>query len=191
MAKPSALFLFNYSNVLPDAFANAGWDVACCDLLPGEHDHLHYQCDWRECPVSGISLAVCSPPCTYLSKAGANLWASRTSQVSRAFQDVLNVWALPVPHLSLENPVGWLNTNWCPPSQIVQPYEFGDPYWKQTCFWLRGLPPLISTRSIQPKQRWLDKFRHGRPSARHRSRFFPGIAQAMAEQWTPEYLGIK
>lgn len=190
MSAPSALFLFNYSRVLPAAFHAAGWNVASCDLLPAEHEFPHHQCDWRQCPVQGVHLVIACPPCTFLSKAGADKWKDRQSQISQAYQTVLDVWALPVQALSLENPVGWLNTNWTAPSQIVQPYQFGDPYWKQTCFWLRGLPPLISTRSIMPRQRWLNKFHHGRPSARHRSRFFPGIAQAMAEQWTPQYLGL-
>lgn len=98
--------------------------------------------------------------------------------------------------ICIENPVGVMSTLWRKPDQIIQPYMFGDPVEKKTCLWLKGLPPLVPTNEVKPEQRIL--FESGRSMgkffvetwslpkeerARARSKTFPEIADAMAEQW--------
>lgn len=189
-SRPRILLGCNFSNVLPDAFASRGWDVLSCDLVPGEHDHPHYVGSVTDLFGENFDLAVFMPPCTHLSVACANIWPSKLFEQYWAFRFFMRCFNAPFPRVCVENPVGYPNTAFRAPDMIFHPYEFGDPYYKRTCFWLRNLPPLICPRSIEPRQKWLNKFRHGRPSSRHRSRFFPAVADAMAEQWSPEYLGV-
>lgn len=111
--------------------------------------------------------------------------------------------------IAIENPIGWMNTHYRKPDQIIHPYQFGHPYTKQTCLWLKGLPKLVPTEILQkPEGGWLNQQftkdlryggyggkwgcrhddgrwrRYGDPEvAKERSKTFPGIAKAMAEQW--------
>ena len=84
-------------------------------------------------------------------------------------------------------------------TQTIQPYEYGHPYTKKTCLWLKGLPPLLPTNIVQPKgpyicgnsKTWIRQAAEGEvigkeKSAKHRSKTFEGIAAAMAEQWGGE-----
>lgn len=190
MRKPTVLLACNFTHVLPDAFSSAGWDVLCADIVPAEHDHQHYQGNVLDLSAQVFDLVIACPPCTYLSVAGADLWKYRGAKIQQAFEFVLAIYNFNSPRVCIENPVGWMNSNWRAPDQILHPWEFGDPYWKRTCFWLRGLPPLVCGPYAVPRQRWLNKFHHGRPSARFRSMFFPGVANAMAQQWSPDFLSI-
>ncbi len=106
-------------------------------------------------------------------------------------------------YIAIENPVGYMNTHYRKPNQIIHPYYFGDPYTKRTCLWLKNLPELQPT-NLLPKPEpmyicqgekcngkrigWCEGIKgttggqKGRAKAR--SKTFPGIAKAMAEQWT-------
>lgn len=75
-------------------------------------------------------------------------------------------------------------------SQIVHPYMFGDPWYKRTCLWLKGLSPLEKTIEVKPEGYWVQRSgvrakgsKGGHRSQKMRSKTFPGIARAMAEQW--------
>ena len=93
--------------------------------------------------------------------------------------------------IAIENPVGYMNTHYRKPDQIVQPYQFGDPYAKKTCFWTKGSPNLIPTEIIpmdkvnktSGKGNWFDCPKGGVPRAKWRSKTFPGISKAIAIQW--------
>lgn len=99
--------------------------------------------------------------------------------------------------IAIENPVGYMNTYWRKPDQIIQPYMFGDPFEKKTCLWLKNLPKLVPTDEVRPPERvkydsgktmpaWYADAWHLSPEerARVRSKTFPGIAKAIAEQWS-------
>jgi hypothetical protein len=98
--------------------------------------------------------------------------------------------------IAIENPVGVMSSEWRKPNQIVQPYMFGDPYEKKTCLWLKGLPNLEPTNIVAIPER--TKFASGKSMptwyadacklpkeerAKIRSKTFPGLAKAMADQW--------
>ena len=103
-------------------------------------------------------------------------------------------------HIAVENPLGWMNTHYRPPDQIIHPYYFGDPYQKRTCLWLKGLPKLVPTDMLPKPEpmyickgekcrgkpiNWCEGIRGSRSErAKARSKTFPGIAKAMAKQWT-------
>lgn len=102
----------------------------------------------------------------------------------------------PIEKIAIENPVGIMSSNWRKPDQIIQPYEFGDPHAKKTCLWLKGLPKLEPTDIVEPEYvtyksgKRMAKWYHDAASlppderAKLRSKTFPGIADAIAKQWT-------
>lgn len=201
------LIACEFSGRVRDAFRAKGCDAWSVDILPTEADPAwHIQGDALAAAVARQwDLMVAFPPCTYLSKIGARWWpdwrADGRQDAAAAFVQVL--WNCPVPRVAIENPVGWLNTNWRKPSQIIQPYEYGEPWRKTTCLWLRGLPALKPTDIVEPVGAWVDggktirndragsvaRYRSSRAAgggirnSHERSRTFQGIARAMAEQW--------
>ena len=105
-------------------------------------------------------------------------------------------------YIAIENPVGYMNTHYRKPDQIIQPYYFGDPERKTTCLWLKNLPPLVPTKMVDPNitdsstghsgysswhmdMQYIGKSKEER--SKMRSKTFPGIAKAIAEQW-PAYI---
>jgi hypothetical protein len=101
----------------------------------------------------------------------------------------------PVPKIAIENPVGYLSTAIRKCDQIIQPFQFGHPEWKTTCLWLKDLPKLKPTGCVDADKTVGGGKRPGRISSRihrmspgknrkkERSRTYPGIAAAMADQW--------
>jgi hypothetical protein len=186
------------SGTVRDAFIRRGHDAVSCDILPRPGPHLRGDClsfDW-----SGFDLLVCFPPCTYLCSMG--VWwnhkrPARREDTGRAMRFVQDLWALPAPAMAIENPVGCLSTKWMEPSQVVHPWQFGHECSKPTCLWLRGLPPLVPTNIVGKGEfytkangkraaKWSHRLSGRSPNrARVASRTFQGIAEAMAEQWSP------
>lgn len=191
-----------FSGIVRDAFIERGHDAWSCDLLPTERPGPHYQEDvlnvltprsWE----SPWDLLIAHPPCTYLSRAGARWWKQpgRYEKALEAAAFVRALYDAPIPLVAIENPIGMLNRLWRYPDQTVQPWQFGDPYTKATCLWLRGLPPLLPTLITEERRAWLPsnvgagrrKGQRSQPGIAHNakdaSRTFPGIAGAMADQW--------
>lgn len=187
-----------FSGIVRDAFIARGHDAVSCDLLPSERSGPHIQGDVRDVLADGWDLMVAHPPCTYLSRAGARWWKvpGRQELAVEAAAFVRALWDAPIPKVAIENPVGMLNRLWRYPDDTIEPYQFGEPYRKRTCLWLRGLPPLLSTQPLMPAGYWMDSYPGRRTpgfdyrsirgparSAKDRARTFPGIAVAMAAQW--------
>lgn len=185
------------SGVVREAFASRGHDAWSCDLQPTEQPGNHIEGDVLAVIGNGWDLMIAHPPCTYLSRAGARWW--KDPQRERLAHDALAfVFALrdaPIPLIAIENPIGQLNRRWRYPDQTIQPWQFGDPYTKATCLWLKNLPPLVPSLIRPERTAWLPsntgwgaraggKTQRGiAKNARDASRTFPGIATAMAEQW--------
>ncbi len=186
-----------FSGIVRDAFLARGHDAVSCDLLPSERPGPHLQCDVRDVLGDGWELAVFHPPCTYLSRAGARWWGDpqREAKAREALAFVQTLWAAPIPRVAIENPIGRLHRWWRPPDQTIEPWQFGEPYSKRTCLWLRGVPPLMATVVMPEHEPLLPsnvgwgrrKGQRSHPghthSAKEASRTFPGVAAAMAEQW--------
>ena len=201
--KPRLLNGCAKSGFIVEAFEALGWDAWTCDILPAEHNGKHIQDDVLRRLDDGWDMAIFHPPCTHLSKAGGWCWKYKEQEQLEAFKFVLSLWESPISKIAIENPIGWLNTNWQPPTQIIHPYYFGDPYLKETCLWLKGLPRLIyvlkddmfyKATAIEPIANWVKpgnirnrRFNRitegGGGNSEGRSRTFPRIAKAMAEQW--------
>lgn len=154
-------------------------------------------------------MAIFHPPCTFLSRAGQahksrseEIRKYREEQAALAIEFIKKLWDSPIPKICIENPVGVANTRWRKPSQIVHPYYFGDGEMKETCFWIKGLPRLNGDPNIdkirdkpKPTRTRIGAdgkvkneyfcYRMDRKSnaAKLKSKTFPGIAKAMADQW--------
>jgi len=155
----------------------------------------HFQCDVREVLDRDWDLMIAHPPCTYLSASGLH-WNKRRPGRDKLTEEALDFVRLlldaPIPRIALENPVGCISTRIRKPSQIIQPWQFGEDASKATCLWLKHLPPLIHTKVLPGgrQARRANQCPSGQnklgPSperAAERAKTYPGIAAAMAEQW--------
>lgn len=182
-----------------EAYSN---DIIECS---GGHPEWHLQQDTLELLDGDWDMIIAFPPCTYLTVTG-NRWFDVEKYGDKAIQRHKDrEWAVDFfkaihnskcPRVAIENPVGVMSTLLRKPDQIVNPFQFGDPFEKKTCLWLKGLSKLNHTDVVTPPPR--TKFDSGKsmPSwyadawklpkeerAKMRSKTFPGIAKAMAEQW--------
>jgi len=176
-----------------------------CDILETESEGNHYLGDVRDILEDGWDLMIAHPPCTYICVSGLH-WnkrrPERVIQTVNALEFVEDLWSAPIERVCIENPVGCINTRLenMPKPQYVQPYWFGDDASKKTGLWTRGLPLLVATNMIAGRRvvegsreysRWGnqdDKGYNNVPNtperAKLRSRTFPGLAAAMASQWS-------
>lgn len=181
-----------------------GHEAYSCDIIPcsGGHPEWHLQVDALELLKMKWDMIIAHPPCTYLTNAGArHLWKGHQLNQERYekgleakefFMAFLNA---DCPRIAVENPIPSKVFELPPYTQTVQPYEHGHPFTKKTCFWLKGLPPLVPTDVVEPERTWCPSGsysgKHGEKHrgmfttdrAKNRSKTFPGIAKAMAEQW--------
>lgn len=194
-----------YSGIVRDAFACRGHDAWSCDMLPTESPGHHYQGDIRDILGDEWDLMIAHPPCTRLTNAGvrwlhkpptgrtlADMW--HELEEGAAFYRELR--DADIPHKCIENPIMHKYAiELIKPGhrQFVQPHQFGEPQFKAVGLELINLPDLMPTNKLDvPKKgtpehtQWSQVHRAspGPDRAKIRSRFFPGIAAAMAEQWS-------
>lgn len=187
------------SGIVREAFRRLGHDAWSCDLEPAEDSSaFHIQGDAIDAAGRGWDLMIAHPECRYLSVSGLH-WNRRRQEraalTEQAAEFAVALWNAPVARVALENPVGILSRRIRKPDQIIQPYDFGENASKATCLWLRGLPPLkptqrVAGRMVNGRERWANQTDSGQnrlgPSptrSMDRARTYPGIAEAMAEQW--------
>lgn len=180
----------------------------CLPLLNGNctfqtsDTHTHTQCGkW--------DLIIAHPPCTRLCVTG-NKWykpeyADRFPNIHKEREEAIEFFmkfvSADCERIVIENPVGIMSTRWKKPSQIIQPYYFGEPFEKKTCLWIKGLQNLVPTNIVEPPTRmklksgktmpdWYARPKMSKERQIMRSKTFPGIAEAMAEQWGKEPIYI-
>ena len=183
-----------YSGIVRDAFAAKGHDAWSCDILPTESPGNHFQGDVLEHLDKGWDLMIAHPPCTYLSNAGARflypkgkLNEDRYKLGLKAKEFFMALYNAPINKICVENPISSKIFALPKYTQTIQPYEYGHPVKKKTCLWLKNLPKLKPTNIIFKRQstkvpgNWFNK--GGKDRQKNRSRFFTGIANAMADQW--------
>ena len=195
------------SGVLRNAFLALGHDCWSCDLLPADDlTNRHIVCDIRDILNDGWDmLAVMHPPCTRLCNSGVR-WLTappKDKTLDEMWADLdagaalfSTCWNAPIDRVVLENPVMHKHakariSNYQSPAQIVQPWWFGDPAFKATGLYIRGVKPLVATDRLDPPKPGTEV--HKQWSAVHRatpgpdrwkirSKTFPGIARAIATQ---------
>lgn len=150
-------------------------------------------------------LIIAHPPCTYLTISG-NRWFNeerygdkareRKKLREEAIEFFMKFINADCDHIAVENPIGVMSTTYKKPTQIIQPYQFGEPERKSTCLWLKGLPKLTPTNIVDPE---IIKYQNGKGTdspwhmktialskeerSRARSKTYIGIARAIADQW--------
>lgn len=202
------------SQAVTKEFRRLGHEAFSCDILPcsGGHPEWHLQMDCFEAiKLKDWDVLIGFPPCTDIASSGARHFKIKIAdgRQQKAKEFFLKLYDSKIPFIALENPVGVMSTYLRKPDQIIHPYHFGDPEAKRTCIWVKGLPILQHTNVVEPeyviynsKKNKSGKTRYGKitgsnPSTNNkgnamlRSKTYPGIARAMAEQWSEFILTTK
>lgn len=208
------------------AFREKGHNAFSCDIIPcsGGHPEWHILGDVLKV-INGFTLfgtqddtihhdvadcrwdlIIAHPPCTYMSKAGArwmyptagNISQERLTKAMEAKEFFMAILNADCDRIAIENPRPLKVVELPKPTQVIQPYQFGHPYSKATCLWLKGLPPLEPTEVLTEYKPYCPSNTGGVTRGQsynkggairaaddgvNRSKTFDGIAKAMAEQW--------
>ena len=201
-----------YSGTVRDAFADKGWEAWSCDELPSDKKGNHYQGNVLDILNENWDLLIGFPPCTYLTYAGMSNWydEGRAMKRIKAAEFFMKLYDAKIKYVCIENPQGIMTKIFREPNQCIHPYFFGDKDMKRTNLWLKNLPLLnyvlkdnlffertasdkpepyqiqFRKKTGQKKNRYFtDSITEGKLKTGHeKSKFFKGIANAMAEQWT-------
>lgn len=172
-----------FSGIVRTAFANQGHDAWSIDLLPSELPGKHIQGDIRELEDWDFDLMIAHPPCTHLATSGARWFKYKQKEQAEALDFVRWLMDRPIHRIALENLISVISTQIRKPDQIIQPWQFGYGETKAICWWLKNLPLLQPTNIVDGRK---PRVHHEPPSPerwKNRSRWYIGIADAMAEQW--------
>jgi hypothetical protein len=179
-----ALIACEFSGIVRESFASAGFDAWSCDLLPSLLPGQHIIDDVRNIIGRGHwDIMIAHPPCTHLCSSGAKWFKEKAELQEEALAFVEELLVAPVRHIALENPVGIISTRIRKPEQIIQPWQFGHRATKTTCLWLKNLPALTPTSIKNNPISEILRARQGPNRGLERSITPVGIAQAMAKQW--------
>lgn len=208
MSRKKVIIACEESQIITIEMRKLGIEAYSCDIIDcsGGHPEWHIKDDVLNHLDDGWDLMIAHPPCTYLSNAGirwfnehkyGNKAKQRKKLRIKAYNFVMKLANANIHKIVIENPVGWLNSHWRRPDQIIQPYQFGDCESKRTCLWIKNLPILKHTKIVIPKI--YGYFKRGKKKGQPiygtqyckfsedrgkiRSKTFIGIAKAMAEQW--------
>lgn len=208
------------SQAVCKAFREKGHESYSCDIqeCSGGHPEWHIKGDVLplingDCQfetMDGIThtisghwdLLIAHPPCTYMANSGAvrmrvkgKIDQDRFEKAMKAKEFFLQIYNADCPQIAVENPTPMKIIGLPPYTQAIQPYQFGHPYSKRTCLWLKGLPNFIPTEIVENHEPYVNggcKDAHGNyrrfqgrkeRDSKTRSKTFSGIAKAMAEQW--------
>ena len=165
-----------FSGVVREAFRSKGHDAWSCDLLTTEITGPHIQGNVLDQLTRDWDLMIAHPPCTHLAVSGARWFKYKQKEQSLALD-------APIQKIALENPVSIISSKIRKPDQIIQPWQFGYGETKTTCLWLKSLPKLEPTDIVEGRENRIHRMPPSKDRWKKRSRFYPGIAKAMAEQW--------
>jgi hypothetical protein len=193
------------SQTVAKEFRALGHEAYSCDILPtsGDNAEWHIQGDVLDHLQNGWDMIIGFPPCTYMTNGGAvrmypkkgEIDQNRYQKAMKAKEFFMAIYNAPAKHIAIENPLPLTIVGLPVKSQLIHPYQFGDPYSKKTCLWLKNLPMLVPTNVLTEYQPFINggggrmqkdhykdkKFAAG---SKARSKTFPGIAKAMAQQWS-------
>lgn len=172
-----------YSGIVRDAFLEEGHYALSCDLLPTDVNGPHYQGNVLDILYEGWDLMIAHPPCTHLAVSGARWFKNKVGEQKEALEFVEKLLSCTIPKIALENPISIISSKIRKPDQIIQPWQFGHGETKATCLWLKNLPKLVPTNIVEGREQRIWKLPPGPDRWKERSKTFPGIAKAMAQQW--------
>ena len=193
------------------AFRERGHEAYSCDIqdCSGGHPEWHIKgnClplirmggvkfqtedkEWHEAPDEW-DLIIAHPPCTYLTVSG-NKHFSESEYGAKAYgrymdridgiKFFMEFTCCNAKRVAIENPIWIMSGVYRKPDQIIQPWQFGHGETKATCLWLKNLPELVPTEIVEGREQRVWKMPPSADRAKERSKTYPGIAKAMAEQW--------
>lgn len=179
-----------YSGVVRDAFIAAGHEAMSCDLLPTDSPGPHYEGDVFDIIDYPWDLAIMHPPCTHTAVSGARHFADKRmdgrQQCGISFIMRLIRRSQHIPMTAIEQPVSILSSHYRKPDQIIQPWQFGHGEVKAICLWLKNLSELQPTKTVDGREARVHRMAPSPNRWKERSKFYPGIAKAMADQWGEE-----
>lgn len=220
MKQLNVLIACEFSGTVRNAFRKLGHNAFSCDIEPSDDNSpYHYQCDVRNViNAYEWDLLIAHPPCTYLTLAG-NRWfkpefkdkfPTREQDRQDAYDFFMELYNAPIPHICVENPIGVMSSLFRKPDQIIQPWQFGDPFQKSTCLWTKNLPTLTHTNVVDKGEffEWTDKKtgkvkrqaqwymdalkgKSAYERQKIRNKTFQGIADAIAEQYSDYIINQK
>lgn len=179
--KPKILIGCEFSGRVRDSFTALGYEAWSCDLVASETPGNHLRGNVLDFLRDGWDLAIFHPPCDHTAVSGARWFNEKIELQNAALKFIARLYNAPIPHIALEQPVSITGRVLGPPTQIIQPWHYGDLFVKTTCLWLRNLPPLMPTHERGTKilnKRFIHHAPPGPARKRARSRTFPGVAQA-------------
>lgn len=200
--RPRLYVPFERTGRVRKAFASRGWYAVSCDLQPtvepcGPNEY-HHVGDARELLGEVWDLMIAFPVCTFTCNSGIH-WNARTPGRAEKTEEGVAMFRefhdADIPRKVMENPMGIISTRVRPYDQTIHPYQFGHDASKETCLWLYRVPPLRPTKYVPPriingKPRWANQTDSGQnklsPSPDRgdkRAETYPGIADAMGDQW--------
>lgn len=169
------------------AFRALGHEAYSCDVqdCSGGHPEWHIRTDVLEILDDEWDLVIAHPPCTDLAVSGARWFPEKRANGSqqKSIDFFMRFANCRCNRVAIENPVGIMSTVWRKPDQIIQPYMFGHGETKKTCLWLKNLPKLVPTDIVSGREQRIWKMPPSKDRSKLRSKTYPGIAKAMAEQW--------
>ena len=164
-----------------------GHEAYPCDIqeCSGEHPEWHLQQDVIPLLDEPWDMIIAFPPCTDLAVSGARWFKEKQAdgRQKRSIESFMRFANADCPKVAIENPIGIMSSEYRKPDQIIQPWQFGHGETKKTCLWLKGLPKLVPTEIVGGRKQRIWKMPPGPERAKERSKTYPGIAKAMAEQW--------
>ena len=207
------------SQVVTKRLRAKGHEAFSCDIMEcsGGHPEWHLQQDVTELLKQKWDMIIAFPPCTYLTNAGMcnmtrknsdNAYrANRIKKRDEAYDFFMLIYNSKCEKIAIENPVGFINSHFRKPDQIIYPYQFGHNVNKRTCLWLKGLPKLEPTNivdkgdvtiwegtgksiSVWYKETLKEAKGDLKLLSKIRSKTFDGIADAMTEQWGGAFINI-
>lgn len=201
MKQLKVLIACEESQAVCKEFRKLGHEAYSCDILDcsGGHPEWHIKGDVTSLLNEKWDLVIAFPPCTHLAVSGAAWFEQKRKdgRQQRGIDFFMNFTQFKCDRVAIENPIGIMSKIYRKPDQIIQPYQFGDSFQKSTCLWLNGLPKLQPTNIVDRGK--MIEYASGRrmpewyaglyklkkeERAKMRSKTFPGIAKAMAEQWS-------
>ena len=164
-----------------------GHEAYSCDIEPcsGGHPEWHLQQDVTQLLKIKWDMVIAFPPCTDLAVSGARYFEQKRKdgRQQKSIEFFMMFANCGCPKTAIENPIGIMSGIYRKPDQIIQPWQFGHGETKRTCLWLKGLPKLKPVDIVPGREQRIWKMPPGKDRAKTRSKTYPGIAKAMAEQW--------
>jgi len=177
-----------------------GHEAYSCDLqeCSGGHPEWHLKSDvFDAIEMKDWDMGIFFPTCTYLTvsankwykdqparKSGVLVGAERRAAREEAILFFMRLYNCKITKVAIENPIGVMSTRFRKPDQVIQPWQFGHGETKATCLWLRNMPKLQPTNIVNGREQRVHLLPKTNDRSKLRSKTYPGIAKAMAEQWT-------